>query len=327
MRIHQPLRIPERNIAVPTSISAEAAAVLGTAAERDFARPDYPHVSDVFGWLAYAAAADANMLLTFGETDALQEQVDSTVHEVQGSTCYELSPVKMRDDGRVLVHIHGGALIAGGGKLCRISGATLSVDTSARVYAVDYRMPPRHPFPVPLDDCVAAYAAVLDRHSADRIVVHGNSAGANLATAMLLRAEAEGLAMPAALILETPELDLTESGDTFETNRMIDTVLQQGLLPINRVYAGNYDLADPYLSPLFGSFKPGSPRTLLTAGTRDMFLSNAVRMLHRLRDAEVSCELLVYEAMPRGHGGFFGTPEDGRLRRDVCRFAEAAWSA
>jgi len=128
--------------------------------------------------------------------------------------------------------------------------------------------------------------------------------------------------MPAALILETPELDLTESGDSFETHRYLDTVLQRGLMPINRLYAAGHDLADPYLSPLFGRLE-GFPPTLLTAGTRDMFLSNAARMLHRLRDADVPCELLVYEAMP--HGGFFGTPEDARVRADVCRFAERAW--
>ena len=132
-------------------------------------------------------------------------------------------------------------------------------------------------------------------------------------------------ALPAGLVLETPQLDLTESGDSFQTNEVIDVVLQHGLGPVNRLYANGHDLASPLLSPLFGDFSGGWPPTLLTAGTRDLFLSNAVRMLHRLRDAGSAVELLVYEAMP--HGGFFGTPEDQRVRRDVQRFTQRCWDA
>lgn len=47
-------------------------------------------------------------------------------------------------------------------------------------------------------------------------------------------------------------------------------------------------------------------------------------MHHRLRAARVPAELLVYEAMP--HGGFFGTPEDGAVQRDVAEFAADCWS-
>ena len=199
----------------------------------------------------------------------------------------------------------------------------LAARTGATVYAPDYRMPPHHPYPVPLDDCVAAYRHVIDLHGADRVVVHGNSAGGNLAAALVLRLKAEGLPLPAGLVLETPELDLTESGDSFQTNRVLDVVLQDGLMPANRLYANGHALDDPFLSPLFGDFSGGWPRTLLTAGTRDLFLSNAVRMLHRLRAVGAPVELLVYEAMP--HGGFFGTPDDRRVQQDVLQFAKACW--
>lgn len=144
-----------------------------------------------------------------------------------------------------------------------------------------------------------------------------------MAGALILRAKAEGLPLPASLILETPELDLTKSGDSFQTNAIIDVVLQRSLTPVNRFYANGHDLADPYLSPLLGDFSGGWPPSLLTAGTRDMFLSNAVRMLHRLRAAAAPAELLVYEAMP--HGGFFGTPEDRTVARDIKEFAQRYW--
>jgi acetyl esterase/lipase len=95
-------------------------------------------------------------------------------------------------------------------------------------------------------------------------------------------------------------------------------VLTSGLAVQNALYAGEHDLAHPYLSPLFGDLATPFPPTLLQAGTRDLFLSNAVRMHRALRAGGVDAELHVFEAMP--HGGFGGTVEDHDLDAEVRRF-------
>ena len=100
----------------------------------------------------------------------------------------------------------------------------------------------------------------------------------------------------------------------------LDPVLTSSLADSIALYAGDHDLTDPYLSPLFGDFT-GFPPTLLQAGTRDLFLSNAVRLHRAMRAAGVDAELHVFEAMP--HGGFFGAPEDDELAREVARFVRA----
>ena len=62
----------------------------------------------------------------------------------------------------------------------------------------------------------------------------------------------------------------------------------------------SHDLRGPYLSPLFGDFSKGFPPTILTAGTRDIFLSNTV-LMHRARlRAGIEAELHVWEGMPHG---------------------------
>ena len=123
--------------------------------------------------------------------------------------------------------------------------------------------------------------------------------------------------MPAALVLISPEADLTESGDTFNTNRGVDYVIVQGVPDLIALYAQGHDLRDPYLSPVFGDFD-GFPPTFLQSGTRDILLSNTVRLHRRLRAAGVDAELHVWEAMP--HGGFFGAPEDAEVVAEVHRF-------
>ena len=97
-------------------------------------------------------------------------------------------------------------------------------------------MPPRHPFPAALDDVTAVYRALLDQRDPSDIVVGGGSAGGNLAAALLLRAKDEGLPLPSALVLLTPEVDLTESGDSFYTVAPFDNTLGS-LRPVNLLYA------------------------------------------------------------------------------------------
>jgi monoterpene epsilon-lactone hydrolase len=182
-------------------------------------------------------------------------------------------------------------------------------------------MPPDHPYPAALDDCIAVYRRLLEVQPPARIVVGGASAGGNLAAALMHRARDVGLPLPGALVLLTPEADLTESGDSFATNLGIDPVLRSRLSESIALYAGDHDLTHPYLSPLFGDFTPPFPPTFVQAGTRDLFLSNAVRMHRKLRAAGVESELHVFEAMP--HGGFFGAPEDAELAAEVRRFVSA----
>jgi monoterpene epsilon-lactone hydrolase len=81
-------------------------------------------------------------------------------------------------------------------------------------------------------------------------------------------------------------------------------------------------LAHPYVSPLFGDFSKGFPPAFIQAGTRDLFLSNAVRFHRALRAEALPAELHVFEGMP--HGGFGGaTPEDRELDAEIARFVAA----
>jgi acetyl esterase/lipase len=155
-------------------------------------------------------------------------------------------------------------------------------------------------------------------------VIGGASAGGNLAAATVLRARDEGLPLPVGVVLLTPELDLTESGDSFAVNLDADLVLGL-LMEVNLMYAAGHDLAHPYLSPLFGDFTKGYCPTLVQAGTRDLFLSNAARMDEKLRRAGIETQLILNEAMP--HGGFMvNAPEDRALAEDVRRWVWKRWA-
>jgi monoterpene epsilon-lactone hydrolase len=311
--------VPAREIPVPAHLSDQARAVLGVQL---FESAGYPPQDDAAAWRAMIAKQDAALLaMTAGLVANAAVDVKEFSHD--GFGVYVITPDGTRgDDPRVFLELHGGALISGGGACCRAMGTLSAARNGIRTWAVDYRMPPDHPYPTPLDDCVAAYRALLRDHRPEDVVVGGGSAGGNLAAALILRARDEGLPMPAAAVLLTPEADLTESGDSFATHLGVDSILTASLMPANRLYAAGRDLAHPYLSPLFGDFAKGFPPTLLATGTRDLFLSNTVRMHRALRASGVVADLHVLEAAP--HGFFFGVaPEDAELTREIRLFLDA----
>jgi epsilon-lactone hydrolase len=308
-----------RFIPVPTSVSQQAQQFLGMDMFGGGARV-VP--SDIAGWRALIKETDELLVAVMG---AQVDHLDSSVatRSVGGVPVVVVTPEGVEDDGiqPIYLDIHGGSLIMGGGKACEVMARRMAAQAQLQTWSVDYRMPPDHPYPTPLDDVLAVYRGLLEVRAPERIVVGGGSAGGNLAAALTLRARDEGLPLPAALVLLTPEVDLTESGDSFQTNLGIDCVLTGSLADSIALYAGHHDLRHPYLSPLFGDLTSPFPPTFLQAGTRDLFLSNTVRMHRKLRAGGVDAQLHVFEAMP--HGGFFGAPEDDDLTEELRRFLAA----
>lgn len=286
-------------------------------ATRIAAGPD-PALDDLDAWRRRVKEGDAYILELVGGVNFPVAVADT---DIAGVRTFVIRADGVRDDPATPIYldIHGGALIMGGGEVCRAMGSAGALSTGMIHWAVDYRMPPLHPYPAALDDCLSVYRALLEQRAPRDIFVGGGSAGGNLAAALVVRAKDEGLPMPAGLVLLTPELDLTESGDSFTTNLGIDNVLGR-LMQTNLLYAAGHDLRHPHLSPLFADVT-GFPPTFLQCGTRDLFLSNTVRMHRKLRNAGVEAELHVWEAMP--HGGFGGaTPEDLEVRLELRRFLD-----
>ncbi|WMJ68960.1 alpha/beta hydrolase [Stenotrophomonas sp. 24(2023)] len=313
-----------RVVPVPCSISPAAQAALRQRVGVDGvplnARHVMPAVEDVAAWQQVKAASAAWYAAALAPV-ATRLQSQCQTQQIGTATVHVATPpVAWRDDA-VVMDLHGGGLVMGGGEACRIAARQQADRLGLRCLGVDYRLPPEHPYPAALDDCLHVYRALLAEYPPARIALVGRSAGGNLATAMLLRARDEGLPMPAGLVLLSPQVDLTESGDSFAVNHGVDVMLPGSLMANHRLYAAGAALSDPGLSPLFGRFDSGFPPTFLQSGTRDLFLSNAVRLHRRLRMAGVAAELHVFEAMP--HGGFGATPEDDELAAEITRFVHA----
>ncbi|MCZ9880603.1 alpha/beta hydrolase [Arthrobacter sp. B2a2-09] len=315
---------------IPSTISQQAQAILAMPAQE---QPEWPQdkealaaMFDMINASIPPESAGPMVSSLYGAADT-GVPCESELVKVNDVSVYVCTPEGVStDDPRVFMTIHG-AWTYGAGHLSRLGGEMVAGGLGVRTWSVDYRMPPRHPFPAPLDDCVAVYRKVLEDHRPEDIIIGGMSGGANLTTATILRAREEGLPLPAGAVIHSPPIDLTMSGDSYNINAAGDTTYtSDGLEKVFRLYLNGHDRTDPYVSPLFGDFTRGFPPSLLTAGTRDFLLSDTVRLHRKLRAAGVPAELHVWEAAP--HFLFMGTaPEDLERVHETRRWVEERFAA
>jgi acetyl esterase len=110
-----------------------------------------------------------------------------------------------------VVYLHGGGFVIGDLDTHDLAVRFLATDLGAVVVSVDYALAPEHPFPAGVDDAWAAFADVAGRIAGfggdpRRLVLAGDSAGANLAAVTAIRARDEGVAV-AAQLLAYPTVD------------------------------------------------------------------------------------------------------------------------
>lgn len=144
-----------------------------------------------------------------------------------GVPVFILEPKEMPpgNRNRVLMNLHGGGYVYGPGEVGTGEAAAMAGYGHFKVIEADYRMPPAAPYPAAMDDAMAVYKALLTTGDPARIAVFGTSTGGGMTLAMMLRAKAESVPLPAAIAPGTPWADLTDIGDSYKTNEWLDNIL------------------------------------------------------------------------------------------------------
>ncbi len=296
----QTLDVPAKTLAVPDTVSPQIQKLIGAPLRTGW--NVLPKTGEEWKPIVEAGAA-ATLKNLPGLRERMKVKVEKTT--IDGVRAFIVTPEKLSPNNRnrVLIHMHGGCYVLSPGEAGLPEAVMMAGLGGFKVISVDYRMPPDAYFPAALDDGVTVYKATLKKTPAKNIAIFGTSAGGALTLEMVLKAKQLGLAMPAAIAPGTPMSDVTKVGDTFYTNEMVDNVLvsRDGFCDAAaKVYAAGHDMKDPLLSPVYGDMK-GFPPTILTSGTRDLLLSNTVRVHRKLRQAGVEAVLQVYEGQSHAH--------------------------
>lgn len=314
--------VPAHSVPVPNTVSPQLQKIIAAPIPANW--KDYPKTAAEWKMLALADAASAAKSLP-----ALREKLHVKVEAVKidGVNVFVVTPddVAPNNRNRLLIHIHGGCYVSNPGEAGTREAIFMAAFGRFRVMSVDYRTPPDHPYPAALDDAVTVYKSAIKTTPAANVAIFGSSAGGALTLSAVLKAKQDGLPLPGAMAPGTPMADLTEDGDSFHTNAMLDNVL---IAPASscdaraRLYANGHDLMDPLLSPIYGDMH-GLPPAILTTGTRDLLLSNTVRVHRKLRQAGVEAALQIFEGM--AHAQYSRDPDAPESREafeEIARFFE-----
>ncbi|AZG44500.1 alpha/beta hydrolase [Gordonia insulae] len=206
------------------------------------------------------------------------EITDDTIGGVPGIWCRaKASTDAFVDDdddkqtiGATILYLHGGGYIGTSPIMYSAFAASLVKITGYELFIADYRMAPEFPFPAGVLDAADVYQGLIDRGvSADHLVVAGDSGGGGLATSLISHLHAEGMPMPAALALFSPEVDLDLNHPSITDNAQFD------ILPWNvpvTPYLRGVQPNDERVSAVYATPDPAwFPPTFVCWGADEMF--------------------------------------------------------
>jgi acetyl esterase/lipase len=211
----------------------------------------------------------------------------------------------VRSTDRAIYFVHGSGYALCSPRTHRRLTSWLSRLTGLPVFAVDYRLAPRHRFPTAADDVHASWDWLAAHVPPDRVVIAGDSAGGHLTVDLLLQPEVAANG-PAALVLFSPLVDLTLGlAHAREELRRDPAIRAADAARLVALYSGGVDPAHQRLAlDVVGG--PALPPTLIQAGGAEMLLADARRLAADIRAGGGRCELQVwpdqvhvFQALPR----------------------------
>ncbi|MDR2249509.1 alpha/beta hydrolase [Acinetobacter sp.] len=207
---------------------------------------------------------------------------------------------KMTQSGLGILYLHGGGYVVGSSKSHAKLAAQIGHAAQAQVWLPEYRLAPEHTSPAAIEDVIAVYKALLAQgQDPKKLVIAGDSAGGGLSLSTAIAIRNAGLPLPAALVLLSPWVDLSLSGNSMKTHAAQDAMLSEDwLVWCAKNYCGQKSATDPICSPLYADLT-GLPPILIHVGSEEVLLDDAKRLAKQTEKDGIPTNFKVYDRV--GH--------------------------
>jgi len=199
--------------------------------------------------------------------------------------------------------------------------ALITQAAKSRTFALDYRLSPEHRFPAQLEDALNAYRWMLEGGAdPDRLIIAGDSAGANLTLALLLAARESNLPLPALAIALSPptdfETDLTGKGE-------FDWIEKRMLEQWADWYCDSSERRNPLVSPLWADLR-GLPPIYIQAGRVEILYASIQAFADRTQKQGADVVLETWEDMTHDFQMFgLDSPQSAEALRRIGQVIDA----
>jgi len=237
--------------------------------------------------------------------------------------------VTPQNKDRVLINVHGGGFVAGGGgPTGAVESIPISVEGRIKVVAVDYRLGPENKFPAASEDLATVYRELLKTYKPENIGIYGCSAGGMLAAESIPWFLKEKLPLPGAIGVLCASLHTFAEGDSAQLWTRMGSVIP--IVPPSKPddtfgrtmpYFAGVSAKDPLAVP--GASKEvlrQFPPTLFITGTRAPEMSAAAQSHIELRELGVQSELFLFDGLDHGFHSDATFPESKIAYKFIVQF-------
>jgi monoterpene epsilon-lactone hydrolase len=253
----------------------------------------------------------------------------SMVGTVPIDTYEPTAGIASQNKDRVLINVHGGGFVAGGGGLTgAIESIPIAVVGRIKVVAVDYRLGPENKFPAASEDLATVYREILKAYKPEKIGIYGCSAGGMLAAESIPWFLKEKLPLPGAIGVFCASLHTFAEGDSAQLWTRMGSVIP--MVPPAKLddsfgrtmpYFAGVSVKDPLAVP--GASKEvlnKFPPTLFLTGTRSPEMSAAAQSHIELRELGIKSELYLFDGLDHGFYSDATYPESKLAYKFITQF-------
>lgn len=249
------------------------------------------------------------------------------VLKMNGVSVEKYTPVKKTN--RTVFFIHGGGYVGALHDRYRDWGIHQGeLAGNATVLELDYRVAPAHLYPAALDDAVKAYTGLLQAgYDPSRMVLIGDSAGGNLASALAVYLRDHKIPMPQSIVLISPWTYMGNEIPSHKNNFTKDQILGQKNTRLVKeiedpTYPKGGDVTDPYLSTAYADLT-GLPPMLITAGGNELLLDDAALLAAHAKAAGVTVQFTIYPGMSHDWTILLPErPESKAMNQEIAKFIQ-----
>jgi monoterpene epsilon-lactone hydrolase len=294
--MNTPSQEPSFDVHVPETVSPQAQVFLRTLKDRANSILVWPSADDVAGWKELQARSEERGR-RLSEPFLKRYEPTITKRKLGGVPAFDVRPKDWKDNGKILVRVHNSVRVLFSAAAMLGPAAEIAHDTGLRVISIDHTLAPHAKYNQMCDEVVAATRALVEEgQRLEDTAIEGGGSGGGLAAAAVMKMRDQRFGMPAVVVLVSPWLDVTQSGDTETTLRDEDPNFLYHAQSA-AAFADPKDQKDPYASPVYGDFSKGFPPTLIQGGLKETLLSDFVRFYQALDIAGVTVKLDLYEGM------------------------------
>ena len=226
------------------------------------------------------------------------------------------------DTKPVVLYLHGGAYVHNFTSQHWKAMAEWAKTTGCGIVAPNYPLLPLHTAAEAHPLMLWLYRDLLKGISASRVLIMGDSAGGGFTLALAQQIRHDSLDLPRRLVLISPWVDVMGGDPSLQgrDNWLTIDVLQK----YGTAWAGQMDVSDPVISPLYGDME-GLPPTDLFTGTWEVFYTDVCKTYDKMKAAGVDVRLHVAEKM--GHVyPLWPSPEGRKARHEIAKIIKTCES-